>query len=100
MMIAEVTTRLEAIEQTQATIVQLLTGLISEKVVKDFYGVDEVSVAVNRSEWQVREWLRTGRVEGVKRPVGRGRHKEWSVSHVELTRYRNHGLLPLTRAAS
>lgn len=87
--------RLAVLERGQRDILDLLNTLIAQRAVKDWYTVEEVANTVGRSEWQVREWLRTGRVQGVKRPVGRGRHKEWAVSHEELERYRNHGLRPV-----
>jgi predicted transcriptional regulator len=86
--------RLRVIEETQTTILNILNTLVSARTVKDWYSVDEVAERVGRTEYQVREWLRFGRMLGVKRAGGRGRHKEWSVSHEELTRYLNHGLRP------
>jgi len=50
---------------------------------------------LGKAEFTVREWCRQGRVEAGKRPCGRGRSREWTVSHKELTRLRNEGLLPL-----
>jgi hypothetical protein len=42
----------------------------------------------------VREWCRLGRVAASERACGRGKFQEWIVSHEELTRLRNEGLLP------
>jgi predicted transcriptional regulator len=90
---------LARIEQTQAVILGRLDELVSLKTAKDFYSVEEVAERVGRTSYQVREWLRMGRMKGIKRPVGRGRHKEWMVEHAELERYLNHGLRPFSRAA-
>ena len=92
--------RLTAFEEKQARILDLLTTFISQKKIKDFYSVDEIAEITERTPYQVREWLRTGRLIGVKRAGGRGRHKEWAVSHDELNRYQNHGLRPIIRVAS
>ncbi len=42
----------------------------------------------------VREWYRLGRVHAQKKKSGRGVASEWIVSHGELSRVRNEGLLP------
>jgi hypothetical protein len=97
---AELETRLAEIERVQTAILRRLDDLLSLKTVKDFYSVEEVAERVDRSEYQIREWLRFGRMHGVKRSVGRGAHKEWAIPHDELNRYLNHGLRPLIRVAS
>jgi predicted transcriptional regulator len=93
----EMLERLGRIEQAQAAIVRLLGDMVAQKIVKDAYSVDEVAERVERTTWQVREWLREGRMIGVKRATGRGRHKEWQVSHEELAHYQSHGLRPAAR---
>jgi predicted transcriptional regulator len=100
MEIATIETRLAEIERTQAAILCRLDDLLSVKTIKDWYSVEEVAERVSRTPYQVREWLRTGRMIGTKRPVGRGRQKEWEVSHEELTQYLSHGLRPIIRVAS
>jgi len=60
--------------------------------------VEEVAERVERTPYQVREWLRMGRMEGIKRSAGRGRHKEWKIANVELERHLSHGLRPLSPA--
>ena len=88
MLTPELETRLRSIEG-------LLQELVSQRTIKDYYSTAEVAKRVGRSEYQVREWCRAGRLQAVKRNTGRGRSKEWMVPHEELVRYENHGLLPL-----
>lgn len=57
-------------------------------------GPGEVAAALGRAEFTVREWCRLGRVRAEKKKSGRGPAGEWIVSHAELTRVRNEGLLP------
>jgi Helix-turn-helix domain len=70
----------------------LLKKLVSQKAVKEYYSTAEVAERVKRCEYQVREWCRTGRIQAVKRKSGRGRSKEWMISHEELVRYESQGL--------
>ena len=84
----EVSQRLERIEL-------LLEHLVQQRAVKDWYTITEVAEILGRAEFTVREWCRLGRVYASKRECGRGRSKEWIISHEELTRIRNDGLLPL-----
>ena len=63
---------------------------------KDFYSTSEVANILNKAEFTVREWCRLGRIWAAKRKAGRGVAKEWMISHNELTRIRNEGLLPIS----
>jgi hypothetical protein len=85
---------LENIDARLTRIEALLSSLVANKIIKDYYSVAEVAELVDRSAFQVREWLRGGRMIGRRTESGRGRHAEWRVSHDELTHYRNHGLRP------
>jgi transposase len=76
-----------------------LRQLLEEKQQKDFYSTQEVAEQVGKAEFTVREWCRLGRIRAAKRATGRGRSQEWMVSHAELTRVRNEGLLPLPKCA-
>jgi hypothetical protein len=80
--------RLNRIEST-------LSELLQRNTMKDYYSTAEVAKILGKAEFTVREWCRLGRVYAEKRQTGRGRTKEWIVSHQELTRIRNEGLLPL-----
>lgn len=80
--------RLERIET-------LLDTLVSQRTVKEWYSVAEAAQILGKAEFTVREWCRQGRVWASKRQCGRGNTKEWIISHEELTRIQNEGLLPL-----
>ena len=82
--------RLERIEAALAT-------LVGQRTVKDWYSTAEVAELLGRAEFTVREWCRLGRVRAEKRSCGRGLSQEWIISHAELLRIRNHGLLRLPK---
>ncbi len=84
---SEVLDRLQRIEAT-------LELLVARHSIQEWYDTTTVAAILDRSTYQVREWCRYGRVQAVKRAVGRGRSKEWMVSHDELMRIKSHGLLP------
>jgi hypothetical protein len=83
----ELLTRLQKIET-------LLAALVEQRTVKEWYSTAEVAAILGRAEFTVREWCRLGRVRAEKKKCGRGPASEWIVSHAELTRVRNEGLLP------
>lgn len=59
------------------------------------YSTAELAALLGKEEFTVREWCRLGRIRAEKKHSGRGRHKAWVVSAVEVERYRREGLLPL-----
>jgi hypothetical protein len=71
--------------------------LVRQRTIKDLYTTAEVAKITGKAEFTVREYCRLGRVRGEKLACGRGKHQAWVISHQELTRYRNEGLLPLRR---
>lgn len=77
-----------------ARIELLLAALVEQKTVKEWYSTAELARLLSRAEFTVREWCRLGRIRAEKRKCGRGPASEWMVSHEELTRVRNEGLLP------
>lgn len=79
--------RLDRIEQA-------LIRLVEQRTVKEWYSTAEVAKLLGKAEFTVREWCRLGRVNAEKKKCGRGVASEWIISHKELTRVRNEGLLP------
>jgi hypothetical protein len=67
--------------------------LVRQQTVKEWYSTAELAKLLGKAEFTVREWCRLGRVRAEKRECGRGESKEWIVSHKELVRVRNEGLL-------
>jgi hypothetical protein len=72
----------------------LLEQLVEQHTVKAWYSTAEVAKILGKAEFTVREWCRLRRVRAEKRDSGRGLSLEWIISHQELTRVRNEGLLP------
>ncbi len=72
----------------------LLASLVEQRTIKEWYSTAEVATLLGKAEFTVREWCRLGRVHAEKKKSGRGVASEWIVSHTELTRIRNEGLLP------
>ena len=84
----EILERLDRIETALAT-------LIEQRTIKEWYSTDEVATILEKAPFTVREWCRLGRIHADKRACGRGNTQEWMISHDELTRVRNEGLLPV-----
>ena len=80
--------RLERIEAA-------LNTIITQRRIKEHYSTTEAALMLSKAEFTVREWCRLGRIVATKRQCGRGSSSEWMISHDELTRIQNEGLLPL-----
>lgn len=85
---------LDEILNSLQRIEQRLDDMEQQRVVKEFYSTAEVAAILGKAEWTVREWCRNARVHAEKRPAGRGPNGEWMISHEELLRLQNEGLLP------
>ena len=64
-----------------------------------FYSVAQFAEKVGRSNYTVREWARLGRIYASRRATARGPYREWVISHRELLRYQQQGLLPLSESS-
>jgi hypothetical protein len=84
----------ELIERLQR-IEAVLEKLVAQRTVKAWYTTAEVGQIIGRSDYTVREYCRYKRIRAEKRRCGRGRSQEWIISHAELERLQNEGLLPL-----
>jgi hypothetical protein len=71
----------------------LLHDLKDAQTIKESYTTAEIAQLLGKAEFTLREWCRHGRVHATKRPCGRGCSKQWAISHAELQRIRNEGLL-------
>jgi hypothetical protein len=95
------------VSQLENQVTQILEGvnrlhakmdcLVVHRVPKEWYTTAEIATLVKREPFTVREWCRHHRVHAEKRAAGRGKHKEWMISHDELLRFQNEGLLPLPK---
>jgi hypothetical protein len=89
------------VEVRLATMEALLKS-ISDRVeanqaVKEYYTTLEVARILQKKAYTVREWCRLGRINGEKAHSGRGVDDEWRVSHEELVRIQNEGLLSIEK---
>ena len=84
------------IGKLEDTLAELRTN-VGREPAKEYYSVSEFAAIVKRRPYTVREWCRLGRIHGSKRLYARGAYPEWRISHEELTRYQNEGLLPYQR---
>ena len=86
-------------DQRQTRMESLLTDIrdlmVHQRTVKDWYSPAEVAEILGKKPYTVREWCRLYRVNARKRPTGRGDAEEWEISHEELNRIKDHGLLPI-----
>ncbi len=85
---------IESLDQRLTRIEEMLAQLIDTRVRKEYYSTAEIAKLLSRAEFTVREWARNGRIWAEKSQCGRGNTKEWMISHEELTRIQNEGLLP------
>jgi hypothetical protein len=72
-----------------------LQTLLKQHTVKEWYSTSEIAEFLGRAEYTVREWCRCGRIGASKRHYARGAYPEWMISHEELVRVQNEGLLPV-----
>ena len=83
------------LEERLEKIEGMLLVLVERQQIREFYSVEEFARIADRSEFTTREWCRLGRIRAEKKDSGCGPHARWVVSHAELLRYQQHGLLPL-----
>jgi hypothetical protein len=87
--------RLDRIEGAIASFQTMLAALLERETVRDWYTTEQFAGVVGLAEFTVREHCRLGRLNAEKRRSGRGAYCSWVISHQELLRYQQHGLLPL-----
>lgn len=90
----DITTRLNRIETALDTFQAMLAALLERETMRDWYTTEQFASVVGLAEFTVREHCRLGRLNAEKRRSGRGAYCSWVISHQELKRYQQHGLLP------
>jgi hypothetical protein len=88
----------DRLDRIEARLEELIR-LVGRDAPKEWYSTAEVGAILGRDAYTVREWARLGRINAEKRPSGRSKAREWVVSHAELERIKNRGLLPMARPA-
>ncbi len=89
--VASVVSKIDRCETLICELHQLAKNVMPTK---EWYTVGELSAILGKAEFTVREWCRLNRVRAAKRDCGRGHSQEWIVSHAEMIRIQNEGLLP------
>jgi hypothetical protein len=96
---ATIASRLKRLEAGVAKLLNTLDdvrGLMTSKVVlKEWHTTNEVARILGRRPYTVCEWCRLGRINATRTHSGRGEVEEWRISHQELQRVQNEGLLPI-----
>lgn len=92
--------QIDTLMERLARIETALVDLLRQRPSKEWYSTAEVANLLRRAEYTVREWCRNGRLKAKKKPCGRGKGGEWLISHQELTRLQNEGLLPFARPSA
>ena len=85
----------DRVNHLESLVVDLRETIAAKKTVKESYTTVEVAKILGRKPYTVREWCRLQRVNASKAMCGRGSEEEWRVSHEELERIQNDGLLPV-----
>ena len=94
--ISEQLDRIEALQLELATQIKKLQDTQTQK---EFYSVTELAKILGKAEFTVREWARNGRIHASRQRSGFGPNKSWRISHSELVRIQNEGLLPVNESA-
>jgi hypothetical protein len=92
----DLTSVLDQMQVMSRQIAEVRDLLIEQRVAKEKYTTSEVAEIMHKTDYTVRQWCRNRRVRAEKRACGRGNAQEWVISHTELTRIQNEGLLPLS----
>ena len=66
-----------------------------QRTIKESYTTVEVASIAGKKPYTVREWCRLQRINASKAMCGRGCEEEWRISHEDLLRIQNEGLLPI-----
>jgi len=91
------TALLERMERLEEKLDRLTQLIVDQRTIKEWYTIDEAAKILGKAPFTVREWCRWGRIHAHKRETRVGRNATWGITHEELERIRNHGLLPIPK---
>lgn len=98
---AAVRRSLKRLEEGQKQIVDRLAEINQRSSLpvpaRESYSPTEAAALLGKRPFTVREWCRLGRIKAKKRACGNDASFGWEISHAEVERVRNHGLLPLPK---
>ena len=81
----------------EGQLAEVRAAVVEKTPTKEWYTPEEAAKVLGRSKLTIREHCRFGRIRAKKRQAGRGASSEWAISHAELMRVQNEGLLPLAK---
>lgn len=90
--LAEVAARQSRLETILS---EIRDGLGSQAIIKEYYTTAETAAVLGKATFTVRQWARLRRINAEKTHAGRGLDAEWRISHAEIKRIQNEGLLPI-----
>jgi excisionase family DNA binding protein len=83
------------LQRIESKLDELLSLLRNPAEVRTSYTVEEAAELLGVSRNTVRIWCRHGRINAARRSEKSGGVELWGIPASEITRYRNHGLLPM-----
>ena len=96
----EAQNKLQTLVARLERILPTLEAMAAQGQIQDHYSTADTARILGRDPYTVRQWCRFDRVRAEKRQSGRGRSREWMISHSELMRIKAEGLLPLKGTTS
>ena len=85
---------IEQVAEELRLLKEMVGQLIERRTIKDWYSTAELAHELGKAEWTIRNYCRLSRIKSSRRSCGRGRSKQYMISHEELQRIRNEGFLP------
>lgn len=82
-------------ERIELLLAEIRDGIEAAPSKKDYYTTAEAAEMLGKACFTVRQWCRLQRIFAEKTHAGRGIDAEWRISHQEIERIRNEGLLPI-----
>lgn len=82
-------------ERIESLLTEIREGIEAAPSKKEYYTTAEAAELLGKACFTVRQWCRLRRVNAEKTHAGRGIDAEWRISHREIERIRNEGLLPI-----